>query len=305
MSHNTPGRSAGTEQVMGEELAELAKRAVGFMTREGMSRSAAIEAARRAVPHGAEHDARTVDLWVDAELPGAGPGGAPSPAPAPHRPGPPPVAPLTDPGDVGRRVALRREELGLSREEAAERAGMAASYLEYLETRPAVLDPGTLLRLAGALDTSEAELLGGGLERPPGRAEPGDRPHLEDLDPADCWARLSDHGVGRLAYATREGPVVLPVNYRVRDGALLYRTAAGSAPSRAPGRRIAFEVDHLDESTSTGWSVLVTGTAEQLFDSDEIGGRSTGPGPEPWAGGTREVWIRVDPERISGRSIRP
>lgn len=69
MSQNTPGRTTGTERVMGEELAELAKCAVGLMEREGMSRPDAIEAARRAVPHGAEHTARSIDLWVDAELP--------------------------------------------------------------------------------------------------------------------------------------------------------------------------------------------------------------------------------------------
>lgn len=215
------------------------------------------------------------------------------------------MAAESGPGDVGRRLTQRREELGLSRAEAAERAGMAPSYLEYLETRPAELDPGTLLRLAGALETSESELLGsGGLELPPGRAEPADRPHLEELDPADCWAHLSDHGIGRIAYSTPVGPVVLPVNYRVRDGAVLYRTAAGSAPSRAAGRRIAFEVDHLDETLSRGWSVLVIGSAEQIFDAERPGGSTAGAGPTPWPGGKRDVWIRVDPERISGRSIR-
>jgi transcriptional regulator with XRE-family HTH domain len=39
--------------------------------------------------------------------------------------------------DLGRRILEHRHHAGLSREEAAGRAGMAASYLAYLETSPA------------------------------------------------------------------------------------------------------------------------------------------------------------------------
>ncbi|SDH96608.1 Helix-turn-helix domain-containing protein, partial [Sinosporangium album] len=37
------------------------------------------------------------------------------------------------PGDIGRRVARRREDLGLTREQLAERTGMDPGYLAYLE----------------------------------------------------------------------------------------------------------------------------------------------------------------------------
>ncbi len=40
-------------------------------------------------------------------------------------------------GDLGRRIVRRREELGLSREETATRAGMGLSYLRHLEEYPA------------------------------------------------------------------------------------------------------------------------------------------------------------------------
>ncbi|WP_327064386.1 helix-turn-helix domain-containing protein [Kitasatospora sp. NBC_01302] len=301
MSQKEPGR------FMGDEMQQVASCAVEFMTRDRMPRVAAIEAARRAVPHGTDHDTRSIEPWVDAELPATDTGGpavGPPPAHAP-RPHPPARAGAADPGDLGRRVALRREHLGLSRDQVAERAGMAPGYLEYLETRPAVIGAAGLLRLAAALDTTGSELLGaGGRQLPPGRTPAAARPRLEELDDADCWAHLSDHGIGRLAYSTQQGPVVLPVNYRVRDGALLYRTAADSAPSRAIGRQIAFEADHVDEALSRGWSVLVLGSAEQVFDPAETDGPSTGTGPTPWAGGTRDIWIRVDPERTSGRAIR-
>jgi transcriptional regulator with XRE-family HTH domain len=65
-----------------------------------------------------------------------------------------PAGPGQTPGDLGRRVAQRRRELGLSRQELAERAGMAAPYIEYLEDKAARVPIFSVTRLALALDTS-------------------------------------------------------------------------------------------------------------------------------------------------------
>jgi transcriptional regulator with XRE-family HTH domain len=75
------------------------------------------------------------------------------------------------PGDLGRRVAARRQELGLSRAQLANRAGMAASYIAYLEQHPANVGNGGLMRLAHALATTPDALLGcgGGPVREAGR----------------------------------------------------------------------------------------------------------------------------------------
>ena len=42
-------------------------------------------------------------------------------------------------GDLGQRVAHRRRQLGLSREQVAQRAGIEAGYLDYLEHAAAVI----------------------------------------------------------------------------------------------------------------------------------------------------------------------
>lgn len=66
-------------------------------------------------------------------------------------------------GDIGRRLALRREELGLSREQVADRAGIAPEYLRYVEERPfASPGPTFLLRVAEALETNVPRLRGAG-----------------------------------------------------------------------------------------------------------------------------------------------
>lgn len=209
-----------------------------------------------------------------------------------------------DPGDLGRRVALRRAQLGLSRAETAERAGMDPGYVEYLETSPANAEIGSVLRLAAALETSATQLLGGGLGLPPGRAGAAAGARLDELAAWECWAKLAPGGIGRIALATSQGPTVLPVNYRVLDGTLVFRTAADGPLAAAVAGRVAVEVDQVDEATRTGWSVLVTGDASRLDDPDALQQLRRRRNPEPWAGGARELWVRVKPTDVTGRTIR-
>ncbi|MFG2823325.1 pyridoxamine 5'-phosphate oxidase family protein [Kitasatospora sp. NPDC048365] len=208
-----------------------------------------------------------------------------------------------DPGDLGRRLALRREQLGLSRADVAARAGIAEGYLEYLETTPASPATGTVLALAAALGTTAADLLGGGLGVPPGGGGAAARPQLRHLGPWECWARLAPGGVGRVALTTPQGPLVLPVNYRVLDGTLLFRTGADGPLAAALGQRIAVEVDRIDEALSTGWSVLVRGTASRFDEPAAEAGPRRRHDPEPWAGGVRELWLQVRPTAVTGRAI--
>ncbi|MFH8387031.1 helix-turn-helix domain-containing protein, partial [Kitasatospora sp. NPDC018058] len=89
-----------------------------------------------------------------------------------------------DPGDLGRRVAHRRTQLGLTRELVAERGGLDTGFVAYLETHPVPVGVTTLTRLADALDTTVTDLLGAGHDVPPGRARANSRVRTEELDPA-------------------------------------------------------------------------------------------------------------------------
>ncbi|MEU9733896.1 pyridoxamine 5'-phosphate oxidase family protein [Streptomyces sp. NPDC048002] len=207
-------------------------------------------------------------------------------------------------GDLGRRLALRRTRLGLSVEEAADRAGMAPSYLRYLEEQPvAAPGMGALLRLAGALRTTVTELTGGDADRPPGPGRAAPRAEFTELTSAECRALLSTHGVGRLAVTTATGLAVVPVNYTVVDGTIVFRTTPGTTPSLAAGLEVAFEVDRIDDAFSSGWSVLVRGRAHAVFDSAEATRLDRAAYSAPWASGPRTLWVRVEPRAISGRRI--
>ena len=49
---------------------------------------------------------------------------------------------------------------------------------------------------------------------------------LHELEPEECWRRLASRTVGRMAYVDRDGPVIVPLNYRVVDGRIWVRTAS-------------------------------------------------------------------------------
>ncbi|MEU6477003.1 pyridoxamine 5'-phosphate oxidase family protein [Streptomyces sp. NPDC047017] len=209
------------------------------------------------------------------------------------------------PGDFGRRLAAARRRKGLGLAEAAGRARMSPQYLAYLEQHPAKPGTATVLRLADALGTTLVALQGGDQELPPGQGKALPHPRLADLTEDECRALLSRHGVGRIALATGDGPAVFPVNYDVVDGALVFRTAPGSAPAAAVGAEVAFEVDHIDETMSRGWSVLAVGRGEAVTDAGTVRRLEERAHSEPWAGGRRTLWVRIRPFRLTGRRITP
>ncbi|MGW1911636.1 DUF1918 domain-containing protein [Streptomyces sp. NPDC002076] len=211
-----------------------------------------------------------------------------------------------DPGDIGRRVAAERRRQGLSREETAGRARMSPDYLAYLEERPADPTLATLIRLADALGTTVATLRGGGIDLPPGQGHALLRPELRDLAPEECRTLLSTHGVGRVSVSTPDGrPAVVPVNYDVVDDAIVFRTVPDSVAAAAAEREVAFEVDHLDEALSQGWSVLAVGPASVVTDPDTVRRLTRQAHTTPWAGGHREMWVSIRPVTLTGRRIGP
>lgn len=142
-----------------------------------------------------------------------------------------------DPAVVARRIAERREQLGLGEEALAHRASMAPRYLRCLLEAGPSFDPGGFVRIAAALDSTPEELVSGRADAPPGQGGPGPRPRLLDLTEQECWQLVGDHGIGRIALPVEPGPVVLPVNYVVDRGSFAYRTGEHGAASRRRGPR--------------------------------------------------------------------
>lgn len=134
---------------------------------------------------------------------------------------------------------------------------------------------------------------------------PVSRGHFEELERSECVQLLSAKLVGRVAVCGPRGPQVFPVNYSVHEGTILFRTTPYSQLANlASDARAAFEVDEVDEFLQSGWSVLVVGTATRVSDPDELPDNLS-ERPEPWAQGARTLFIRINPDEITGRRVHP
>ena len=94
-----------------------------------------------------------------------------------------------------------------------------------------------------------------------------DRRGLKVLGFDECLQRLRDAVVGRVGFL-RDGEIaILPVNHVVDGMDIAFRTSWGSKLQiAADAGRVAFEVDGHDPALSTGWSVLVHGTATLVYE---------------------------------------
>ncbi len=129
-----------------------------------------------------------------------------------------------------------------------------------------------------------------------------DRHGLEILSADECWALISETPIGRVAFVHEGGPVVLPVSFGVIGHQIAFRSARGAKLGAARMNcPVAFEVDRWDAESRTGWSVLVEGMADVVYEDEEIEKlekldvlRWT---PQRLAAD----WVRILPTNISGR----
>ncbi|HEY2076356.1 MAG TPA: pyridoxamine 5'-phosphate oxidase family protein [Streptosporangiaceae bacterium] len=208
--------------------------------------------------------------------------------------------------DVGRRIAEERSRAGLTIAEAAERAGMSPEYLAYLESSPAPNpSQAAMMRLAAALGTAPGSLSGAGMNLPPGQRSAAKSAVLDSMTVAECRQHLAGGGIGRFLFVEPgRGPVAIPVNFRMDEDDVVFRTGSeGSVAAGVHQSPVSFDVDHLDDALSEGWSVLVTGEARVITDPGEIA-RAASLNIEPWAGGNKAAYVRLTARQITGRRIR-
>jgi nitroimidazol reductase NimA-like FMN-containing flavoprotein (pyridoxamine 5'-phosphate oxidase superfamily) len=131
---------------------------------------------------------------------------------------------------------------------------------------------------------------------------------IEELDEAMCLQLISQGGIGRIAYNGRYGPAVLPVNYTLRGGAIVFRTAEHGPLDEdlrtgidGAEYKVAFEIDEIDLDSEQGWSVLIQGPAHHVTDAERDA--AVKAGVVAWAPGDRELFVRIVPSRITGRRI--
>jgi nitroimidazol reductase NimA-like FMN-containing flavoprotein (pyridoxamine 5'-phosphate oxidase superfamily) len=122
---------------------------------------------------------------------------------------------------------------------------------------------------------------------------------LEIIDPAECDILLRGRTLGRVGLKIADEIMVLPVFYAVVDHDIVFRTDPGTKLDAAlMGTRVAFEVD----GTAPGWSVMVSGHARLIKNSDEQQHARARLGDD-WPAGERDHLVAIAIERISGRRL--
>lgn len=132
-------------------------------------------------------------------------------------------------------------------------------------------------------------------------------PGLEPMADHECVRMLHTNELGRIAVVDHQArPLIFPVNYFFDEGVVVFRTAPGSKLELAPGSHVCFEIDGWEKEAGTGWSVMVKGIAHDITQprSAPTGRMKLWP-VHPAVPGSREHWIGVWANEITGRKFRP
>jgi hypothetical protein len=98
--------------------------------------------------------------------------------------------------------------------------------------------------------------------------------------------------------------MIFPVNYRYRDGAIVFLTNRSTKLAGADYAKVAFEIDGVHPDGQSGWSVVVLGRAYEITDALDADSQNLRVAGVPSAirdGADAVVGIAVD--CITGRKI--
>jgi uncharacterized protein len=128
---------------------------------------------------------------------------------------------------------------------------------------------------------------------------------MVEIGPDECLALLGTVPVGRVGVTIDALPSVLPVNFVVWNGGIVFRTVPGTKlDAAAAGEVVAFEVDAYGAGDgSGGWSVLVRGIAREVIDAGELAEVGSLP-LDSWAwDGEARRCVCIDPTVMTGRRL--
>lgn len=126
-----------------------------------------------------------------------------------------------------------------------------------------------------------------------------------DIIPRDeCLRLLASQKVGRLGFLLGDQPMILPVNYSIEADIVIFRTGLGTKLEAATDAKVAFEVDEVDNSAGTGWSVVVQGVAQEITSDVDVSAYALRQAAAPtWLPGPADHYMRIVPRHISGRRL--
>ncbi|WP_309650283.1 pyridoxamine 5'-phosphate oxidase family protein [Nocardioides sp.] len=123
---------------------------------------------------------------------------------------------------------------------------------------------------------------------------------VRELSVEECWSLLDSEEIGRLAYRLVDEIHVVPLNYVVDQGELLFRTTPGNKLfAAALHSEVAFEIDWFGDDVA--WSVVARGRMRVL---DEVEEHRVDTLPlRPWVATLKYDVVGVRPEVVTGRTF--
>lgn len=129
---------------------------------------------------------------------------------------------------------------------------------------------------------------------------------FEVLSRGECLSLLSQASIGRVGVTIGALPAVLPVNFCLVDGQVLFMTGQGTKLTAAlRGTVVAFEVDWADDLTRHAWSVHIVGVSRLVKPEPADWAAVELAGLRPWVPMRGRHMVKITPEKISGRRFLP
>jgi nitroimidazol reductase NimA-like FMN-containing flavoprotein (pyridoxamine 5'-phosphate oxidase superfamily) len=131
---------------------------------------------------------------------------------------------------------------------------------------------------------------------------PYDSSGLQVLDRAECLRLLGTVPMGRVAFTVDALPAIQPVTFALVDDQIVIRMRHGSRlVAGIQDTIVAFEADHYDEATHSGWSVTVVGPA--VTAGPELAERLARLPLRNWAPAGMEQYVLISIKVVHGRQI--
>lgn len=125
-----------------------------------------------------------------------------------------------------------------------------------------------------------------------------------ELSLTRCLDVLYAGSVGRVALTTPLGPRIVPVNYAMHNADIIVRTSPDSELGRyGANALLAFEVDQVDYEHHHATTVVARGLGHVVGDPLQIEDIRRFGDPEPWAGGVRDLYLRITWDDLTGRRV--
>lgn len=125
-----------------------------------------------------------------------------------------------------------------------------------------------------------------------------------EMDQHECRALLAVESVGRVGWTSGQESFILPVSYVLRGDRIAFRTSPyGTLARLVTPTNVAFQIDELDRPRRAGRCVLAQGVSqgarptawEPVWRMDDV---------TPWASGTRNLFIEIHIQQLSGRTFQ-